>query len=162
MISSSVTSPASTAGRSRRYSVPNSSFGSAATRMTVPPGAQAWCTVALGSPNTTSAAKPSSSWASTLSVPQTAFVSFAQAYCASQVRCAPPITATDCGPKVSAAAATIPAAASKAAFHATGASSPAASRMSGSVRRSGWLLAWKLKRSRSLSQPQFTASESIP
>ena len=68
-----------TAWRRRRKSTGSSSFRSGPSSSTVPPGAHTSSMVARGRPSTTSAGRPSPSWASTWSVPSTPLASLAQA-----------------------------------------------------------------------------------
>lgn len=68
-----------TASRMRRNSTGSSSFGSDPMTRRVPPAVQASSMVAGGSAATTSAGRPSPSWASTESVPITPLASLAQA-----------------------------------------------------------------------------------
>ena len=77
--STMVTPSFTAAWRRRRNRTGSSSFGSGPSSSTVPPGAQTWSMVARGRPSTTSAGRPSPSWASTLSVPSTPLASLAQA-----------------------------------------------------------------------------------
>jgi len=155
-----------TAWRRRRYSEPSSSLGSPPINTMVPPLAHASAIVVRGNAQTMSAGRPSPSWASTLSVPSTDLASLVQAYWASFVSRAPPMMPTAAGPASCSASVTRESASDQ--LEPTS-SLPSASalprpspRTKGAVTRASLMVASKLKRSRSASQPQFTASESTP
>ena len=122
--------------------------------------------VALSSAHSRSAGRPSPIWASTLSVPMIPLASLTQAYWSSLHSCAPPSTATEDAPAPPRAPCNASVAAPSATDHDAGSNSwpasPRPARTSGSPRRSALWVASKLNRSRSLSQPWFTASESTP